>query len=404
MMNTFNHFSLKSLNYRKIYYLGSIITLFLIIVHSTLSITNIEFNLTKNFHNYLLPFFASWNIYFLLKDKLNEKLLFSLIFIILGVIVLLLSGSKLILKFSCICLMLANLDYKKIIKIHFWTSLFVLVLTLSMYFCSFIDIEPISLRGGKIRNTFGYIHPNFLGSIIFSLIMSYWVIYRSKISDLITILLLFFAYLFLNNFVDSRTNEYLCLIGMVTVAYTLISKELFSNFFKYIDKYLLYYAIFFGFLFLFLLCIYISYNYNPTVEFYSWIDKLLSGRVRLSYEGLIKYGMSIWGQKTSIVDIPIPGSGAFALTKYEFFDSLYINIPIKHGLVSLAIYFICYMIIIKNCYFKLDYRIAFVLCLFLIHGISERHFIFINFNIFIFLVFTNLVCKKIFAQPPKLSK
>ena len=173
--------------------------------------------------------------------------------------------------------MLANLDYKKIIKIHFWTSLFVLVLTLSMYFCSFIDIEPISLRGGKIRNTFGYIRPNFLGSIIFSLIMSYWVIYRSIISDLITILLLFFAYLFLNNFVDCRTNEYFCLIGMVTVAYTLISKELFSIFFKYIDKYLLYYAIFFGFLFLFLLCIYISYNYNPTVEFYSWIDKLLSG-------------------------------------------------------------------------------------------------------------------------------
>ena len=311
--------------------------------------------------------------------------------------VVLLTFSYLIYKFSPI----QNNYYLNFVKIsiayslckpHFIIrvalfSLFISVLLVfSLYFSELTDKEIYALRDGFVRNAFGFGHPNGTGSFILALSLLFWCSFKGKFSNLVSIVIFLSAYLLISSYIDSRTNEILCI---ASAGFALIYVAVISILHDKIKSYLLIisqYICISGLSILSIGYLLFCYFYNPEIDIYRELNDLLSTRIQLTHDGLIRFGISLWGSIVQFADINPTGFESVKTVSYNYLDSLFVYVPICHGIFALILLNIAYIIVVRKAFIAGYHRIGITLFILSIYSISESFFIQIAANIFIYLL------------------
>ena len=142
-----------------------------------------------------------------------------------------------------------------------------------------------------------------------------------------------------------------------------------------------------------LISVWAAFSYNASNIWWSKLDLILSGRLYFSQQGLLTYGITLWGQP-----IKWQGSSLQTLwngyeTVYNYVDCSYLQILLNYGLVVLFLVLVFYALLIKKSIKEGEYYLTWIILFILLHSMTEPFLISMGYNPFILLFATEL-CKR----------
>ncbi len=330
-------------------------------------------------------------------------LLLQIIFLAISFVVYKKIGDNQFLLNIVISIAISRLGYQKSIWIYIITMSLLLFSTLILNLLEISDKYFISYRiDGSIRYSFGFMHPNAIGATLLFLLLTIWAALKNKYSHLVCAILSFACYIFLDKYVSCRTAQ-LCLIlsCFIFLVYFLFDDFAWHNgVLKKIFKLCCVLAL----PILALGTIFLAYKYNPESPFMQNLDHLFSSRLHLSHNAIVKYGFSLFGKLLTETDLDPTGLGTVSTTGYEVIDSFYIYTVLNWGWFGLAVYCLGYFIVVTKAFTSKHYRVAVAILIFSVYGLMEKVFLYLNYNIFIFLIFAKFEPNKIFNTQPSIIK
>lgn len=282
-----------------------------------------------------------------------------------------------------VMLALRKMEFDKLISITFRTVLITFFIIINL---SLLKIIPdwIYYRGEIVRHSLGFKYATNTVGIYLSIILMFFYTKRFNATNYELVILET-----INVFLYSYTNGRLSFI--------LISIILFSLFlakFKFIRKCfaskkvqnLIKIMCFSLPMILFITFNLFVYLYGNNNSLAVKLDKMLSGRIKYTYQSYEDYGITLFGQ-----DIDWKGWGGHGYIdtedieefKYSYVDSSYARIMFDYGIIFTIIVLIGYTIVlIENYKFK-NYWIIFTLFFVLIWSLIEQHLVNIYINLFV---------------------
>lgn len=368
-----------------IYNFITYVVLFIVISNRLLSSVYLELNFAKHLFQNLTSLFALINLIIFIKHKQYLYVYIALIALILGVIVKIYSSSSVILFFVSFTLAFSRLNYKYAMYVYI-ASIFTFTLaTFSFFYLDLFDHAIFMMRGDNIRETFGFRHPNALGAVSFFLCLTIWCLSNRQIHNIVAISLSFVIFIFLQNYVDSRTAQHmLCLLLLIAIVYELAKYFKFNEdgfFTNFIVKNLLVYS----FIILAIAFIIFVILFNSESSFYNSLDELFSSRLSLCHTAFNSLDITLFGQKLNLSDEDPFSLGSVSAVRYLILDPFCISILFKNGIVSLVFFALCFTYISKKAISHKEYKIAIAIALISIYGLMENMIATISYDIFIFM-------------------
>jgi hypothetical protein len=136
-----------------------------------------------------------------------------------------------------------------------------------------------------------------------------------------------------------------------------------------------------GLVFLFsFLSVGLLFTYKPDGELMQRIDKSLSYRISIPYQGMKTYGLHPFGSRFSLIGY---GStqGAYGIEGYNFIDNSYLLSLIRYGYLCLITVVFQIFFIVRKAQKYGDRRLALVVALIAFHSLSEHHLVDVYYNI-----------------------
>ena len=210
--------------------------------------------------------------------------------------------------------------------------------------------------GGRIRYTFGFIHPNSLGAIILSLVLMYcWINYDKMNPKMYSKIIIIETITYI--LTKSRTS-YLCFIVFILGVW--ITKKNNINFNKAIDS--LAHVLFPC---LAILTYSLAKLYKSSNHFILLIDSALTGRIRLAAYALQRSGVTWLGRKIDYFG-NIGYQSSWDMSVFTF-DNLYSLLLINVGIVYVLVLSIAIYVATK----KLHTRENVFVVIWIIYGFTE---------------------------------
>ena len=348
---------------------------------------DIELKFVKRVIQFVALYFAFSNILFFITNK--KILCFICLSFIIGGLVKLFSGNSIILLYIVISLAISRLNYKYVLYVFIAATFSVILITFSLFFLDMLDTLPLVRRGAVLRESFGFYHPNTLGSVCFFLCLTFWSISKNHSQVLLSFLLSAISLLFLTNYVDSRTSQHmLCLllllsiINEIAICYRYKGEKFFSNI---IIKNLLVYSL----PILSISTLFFTFFYNPDNVYYSTLDKLFSGRLNLSHVAFSLFELTPFGQELIMTDNDPFRMNSATAVKFNTLDIFSVFTVFNYGIVALFYFLLVFVLVSKKAIESKEYKIALSLSLISIYGLMEHIIVDIGFNIFIFMLMMN---------------
>ncbi len=331
-MNDTIRIKLKS-RFKIIYIIWSMFLFSSIITMSTLNTINIGKIMIKFCNLFCKLSYLGFVIYIFTRKKNKKTFLIEFLILILGIIIDYSSRDNKILHILILIIMSKYLDFKKLAKI----SLIILIFsTLLIVFLAMANVIPNYefIRENKIRYACGFIYVSMLPGIILEII--FFSIYLNQNNSLKMKLIYIFSFIILiiiSFFItNSRTQFY---EGVLLLIGAILRRKIYDNkIVIFIAKYS-----FVGLL-IFSMVVLHMYGNNSML---SDIDKILVGRISLSYETAQRYNIKPFGN-----EIQMYGTSAIKYSQakeYFYIDNLYIQLLYKDGYIIslLACYYIYYL-------------------------------------------------------------
>lgn len=123
-------------------------------------------------------------------------------------------------------------------------------------------------------------------------------------------------------------------------------------------------------------------KYNSANEIYFKINSLLSGRLRLGYEAIADYGISLFGQPIEWIGFAL---GTDSSKAYNYVDCSYLQVMLEYGVVFLLIMIVLYSLAIRNAFIEKEYYLCWIFLFVLAFSITEPRLIDLAFNPFVLL-------------------
>lgn len=345
-----------------------------------------------------LSAFLNFALWCLIRNYKNIAL--AIAFLIVSVTVNHLAHTPFLYNYVLICIAIANLKVRTCIC---FASVLVAVLIGSAFFANLTEIGNetfVEYRNGGFRYSFGQGHPNGLGASLLFLAVTFWTLFKSKLSHIVFIAINLVLYMFLVKYVDSRTAQICLILSCILIGFSLVYDTFKDQGLCRLKK-IISFLLIIAFPVIAITVLLVSYFYDPNVSVLSNLNGLLSTRIQLSQSALVKYGLSLLGNSAVTASGNDPTGGDATLTAaYEFIDSFYVYVAVRWGLLSLLVYSVINFIVVKNSLLSGNYRIAVALLVFSIHAISEVYYFNVSCDILIFLVFMNFFDKKFTVNLP----
>lgn len=279
-----------------------------------------------------------------------------------------------------------GVNNKRIVKISFiilTVSLScVIILSLLNVIPNLIYTRVDSIGNEIVRNSFGTTYPTIMGSFIF--FWSLQLLYIKRNINYIDIVIFISLAIITIKYTDNRLVFVLMLIVSL---YSLLFKITKFDFTKLGLKV----ELLWGFLIIISVFgfVIISKQYEKKIVFIQFLDQLLSGRVKLSWQGLTQYPVSLFGNN---VQFNGWGNGTqlpYGVT-YFYLDVLPINLLVGSGVVIFIIYILYNISFIKKCFLYRENHLLIILTLIIIYDLVDNKSIRIAFNPFILIYFNTM--------------
>lgn len=130
--------------------------------------------------------------------------------------------------------------------------------------------------------------------------------------------------------------------------------------------------------------IFIHAAYKKESAFWVKFNSFLHDRLKLGFNGIQEYGITLWGQKIKWI-----GNGLYDRpdAKYNYVDCAYLQILLQYGVIILVIVLALYSMILYKAYKAKEYGLIWIIMFSLLLCITEPRLTALIFNPFPMLVF-----------------
>ena len=272
--------------------------------------------------------------------------------------------------FILIILLSRHMENKKIITITMLTQAFALGI---MIVLSLANVVPdyVFTRDGVERHSFGFVYATFAPILMFFISLEY-IYLRDTSMKLIEYIVLFLLNLIL--FYYTKTRMTFVLICAVLVFFFVFRNKLNSIMSNSIIAKLqvLFPAI--AAVGSILACYYYDFKNDTWFK----INEIVNGRLKLGHNGLLKYGVTLWGQPI----VWIGNNYNKVIGKYNYVDCAYLQMLLSDGVVFLVMILAMYMFLIYRAIKNNDGFLACILVFICVLCITEPRLFVISFNPF----------------------
>lgn len=319
-------------------------------------------------------------VFIVLRNKYSSKTLLANIFlggIVLGAAIVSNQNTNLIIVYLFIFCS-AFVNFKSTVKIQFWILTVAAILVQTLYSVGYIsEIEYVThYRGEGIRYGMGYIYPTFLSNLIFHGLLMY--IYLKRNISVMEMIIMLFVNQYAYNKTYTQSAYYLTILAVVG-AYIYFKFDIG----KFIGKKIRLVTFNIAYIFFSLFPWYVSYIYNPSVNWLYELDNFLTGRLRLGNIGLEEYGVTLFGNHIEWIVL----EKAILLREYFFVDSSSLSTLLNYGLLFSIIIFGGFYLVSKNIIINNNNKIFLVVVIvLLLHSAFDPQFLNLLYNPFLLLI------------------
>lgn len=257
---------------------------------------------------------------------------------------------------------LKNVKLEKCISIDLYIRSFLVILVLLLYLLN-IAPDVTSYFNGTTRHSLGFTNPNNLGMHVLILSFDILCLNNYKISIkkyLIIVLLLAFS----DYFTGSRSTTYILLLALILI----ILYKRYPNFLtKKSTSFLIKNSalIFSGITFI----MYILYNYRTDIGIK--LNELLSNRLHNIDVYNQVYDITLFGNDNLNIGLTLDTAYAYCLYVY--------------GIATFILFFLAFKRLFKKLYKTKKYMFVIIMFCFMVYGLSERLWLYVDYNIYMIL-------------------
>lgn len=222
-----------------------------------------------------------------------------------------------------------DIDYQKIIKLVFVSYMISHISILILFLLNFLRVYVHGSFDNRFRQAIGFSWFDIAHRYLFMVL--YFVYIRKKLITNIELIILLITNCFILYFAGGRAGFFF-VFSILVISF--IQKK-FYNIIKYnrIFSILIITCV----IMIPIVNILLSYFYNEDIAILAFINKVLSGRLRLAQNGFSEFGVKLFGDFQQFI-------GGFAPSdKYNYVDSGYLNFLFTYGIIPFIIY-ICYLL------------------------------------------------------------
>lgn len=267
-----------------------------------------------------------------------DEIIVTLVTLILFIIIKLIAGVSPLLDLLFLIVAIKEVPLKKILKVYLSTQVISFTFILMLNYFGVIPARYV-IRGGVMRSSLGFWHPNTAGLMLLSilLLLLYFTKGFKKLLSLVVINIIN-AIMFIST--DSRTSLYLIIITTLITVVTMflpIKKSFFLKS-KWVVPIL--------FMMITIVSVLLSVLYTQGNSIAIQISIMLTNRISIGSRFLSEYGISLFGQKVEY-NSPNYLNQVVIGFEYRVLDNMYLKYIINYGLVSL-VSLIGYLILISK--------------------------------------------------------
>ena len=264
------------------------------------------------------------------------------------------------LLFTLIVIIAArDIPMKRIAKVYFWTYLSIITVVFVLFFLKVLPDYTMERGEDLVRHSLGFNHPNLLGRLVFTEIISFALGYperaRNRLFSVCGILAAVFGW-----FVPNSRTAFLCIVLYVVLMLFSQSAFMRSSFARagcYIVPVLLCVVS--------IVCVPF---YDEGNRLFSLINRFFTGRLALAARTYEAAGWGgIWGHDAYWTNIPL--------------DNCYDKLALYFGFAALAIFMAALFASLHRALKHARYDIALALVVFSVFGVFEIHTFYILYNL-----------------------
>lgn len=338
------------------------------------------FNTSRLYQNISLFVGISLIFLFLLTKsfKIREVIIYTCVALLIIVSMLLLHDKYLMVALGFI-LLGRMVDAEDLVKIDISVKIFVLITVL---FLCFIGYLPNFTRmiNGSYKQGLGFSHPNSLAGIVFVILLE-WMYIRYKKIKIWEYTLIIAGTCVIWNVAASRTSTFTFILVFVCLIISKVFPRLFKN--RIVVNFL---ALLPMIITIFSFALIRLYEKGNT--YVVALNEVLTRRITQASLLLNKYGVSLFGQ---FVNTRGTRSVDYSSDALFSVDMSYIAIPIRYGVVILALLVIGYFFFIKKSAAKGNYKLVLMATYFIVLGFAETYLYRVqyNFTLALLLMYVN---------------
>lgn len=330
------------------------------VLYKCLKIVALVFILIK------VVFFDTWNI---------KILLFFSLCICLSLVVKKSSGYNEVFFWMILLFGARDVDFRKILCVHFTVVFTVIIIAIVASLSGVIEnLRYYSSKG--YRNSFGIRYPTNFAAYIFFLMVSWFYLLKNKMKwwmYSLGIVIGAILYSFCYTRLDCGCIFILCFL------YALISL---IN--PYLENKVLWLRVLISLaiIFLFLLVFFLSFYYDPSVEWMVKIDDLFSSRLTLGKEAFNRYKVNLFGQG---IEFHASSGTTRPVDDYFFIDSSYLHVMFRDGIVFIV--FVLLVFVLCCLKRRSDWFFLAAVLVIAINATTAHHLTHVQYNPFFMALF-----------------
>lgn len=321
----------------------------------------------------------------------NKELLILVLISIPFIIGTINSGNNQLMSMLLFIIGAKYADIEKITKMYF--HILLVMIPLIIVLC-IMDILPdiIIYRGGYIRHSLGFEHPNRLGMRIFQLVACFCYIKRNNKYK-------WFEYIIISSlalFVYRVSNSQTAFIGLIILIIMIMVGNIYDHY-NIRKKRLM--VIMTGISIAINCVTVVASFFNPhNNQLFNAIDKFLSHRFIYGYLMYKYYGISIWGQDVQTIIKDTKYAGVY---RQWYLDNAYLSILLRFGIVVYMLFSILWIAAIIYYLSNDDYTMVIILFTYSVYGIMTTGFYMMSHNIFLLTIANQIYNKKYIVNTKK---
>lgn len=351
--------AVMKVNVEKIYSVVFFISYFFLLLYSILGENNNIHNLLSNLSTIsLLLVFVT---VILQARKIKTKDMMALFLItILGFAFSFLTKDFLFIKFALILFVTKNIVFEKRIKVDVIIRIIIFILSFILYNIGIIKDTINYTSSGLIRHSYGFSNPNVIALHVLILIfeMIYLNRHNKRIVYFVTVMLAFWVY----KISLSRTALIGYVVFMILNFLYIHNEKILEN--RILKKCIIYMPV------ISVVMMVLFYNtYISGSKFGVMINDILSGRLANIYYYINTFDLTLLGNR-------------FGLVADRTIDNVPVYFLYSFGIIGFLLYEIGFIKLQKKLYLNKEYTLVLIFLIFVIYGLSERLWIYIDYNIF----------------------